>query len=240
MGYVYRCLISTMAVLVLLGLTSSAVFAQDPTAGQDLWGEDVWQCSRCHGEMGEGGWGPPLAGNQNPVEDWISQVRSPRRSMPTFSPQQVSDEQIGHIHAYLTSLTPPADVVRPDAELPADAPPGQVLLVEKRCVACHGTTGPINAFIERGEVPTAQAVINQLRSPRNLMPMFSEGQVSDADAALIAEFMASQVSTQLAPAALPASGSDDPSTLAAVLILIGSGFVAAGFILRRQLNKVTA
>jgi hypothetical protein len=109
-------------------------------------------------------------------------------------------------------------------------------------VACHTETGPINPFIERGEVPTAQAVITQLRTPRNLMPMFSEGQVSDADAALIADFLASQVSAQQsqeAPAALPTSGGENSSTSAILLILTGAGLVAASFILRRRLNKVT-
>jgi mono/diheme cytochrome c family protein len=222
-----------------MGFTASPAFAQDPDMGKTIWEETVWRCSRCHGPAGEGAWGPPLAGNQNPVADWIAQVRSPRRSMPTFSPQQISDEQIGHIHAYLTSLTAPTTVVRPDAGLPADAPQGQVLIVEKRCVACHTTTGPINGFIERKEVPTAQAVITQLRTPRNLMPMFSDSQVSDADAALIADFLASQVSAQLPPPALPTSGGDHASTLATILIIVGCGFVAASFILRR-FNKAKA
>jgi mono/diheme cytochrome c family protein len=233
MRYIYRFLTVAVVLALLMGIGVSTAFAQDPDQGKRIWAEVVWQCQRCHGPAGEGAWGPTLAGNKNPVEDWISQVRAPRRSMPTFSPQQVSDEQITDIHAYLTSLPEPATAALPDAGLPADAPAGQMLLVEKRCVACHTTTGPINIFIERGEIPTAEAVIAQLRSPRHNMPMFSEGQVSDADATLIADFLAQQVSSQLAPATLPTSGGDQSSKLPLFLALIGSGLVTLGLILRR-------
>lgn len=234
MRYVYRFLTVAVAVVLLMSTSVSLVFAQDPDQGKMIWEEVVWQCQQCHGPAGEGNWGPTLAGNQNPVEDWISQVRSPRRSMPTFSPQQVSDEQITNIHAYLTSLPAPAAPALPDAGLPAEAPAGQVLVVEKRCVACHTTTGPIQFFIDRGEIPTADAVIAQLRNPRQNMPMFSEGQVSDGDAALIADFLAQQVSSQLAPATLPTSGGDPASRLSLFLALIGSGLVVISLLLRRR------
>jgi mono/diheme cytochrome c family protein len=235
MNYIAKFFVSTAALLLLLILTASAALAQDPANGKTLWEEQIWQCSRCHGPAGEGGWGATLAGNQNTAQDWITQVRTPRRSMPMFSPQQISDEQITDIHAYLTSLPAPTSVTRPDAGLPADAPQGQVLLVEKRCVACHTITGPINGFIERKEIPTADIVITQLRTPRNLMPTFSDTLVSDADAALIAEFLASEVSSQLPPATLPSSGGETANTWPAVLTLIGSGLIALGLILHRRL-----
>jgi mono/diheme cytochrome c family protein len=237
MGYIYRFFASILALLVVMGLTTSTTFAQDPDRGKVVWEEEIWQCQQCHGRAGEGGWGPTLAGNQNSAQDWISQVRSPRRSMPTFSPQQVSDEAITHIHAYLTSLPEPASFSLPDAGLPADAPPGQVLLVEKRCVACHTTTGPIQHFLDRAEIPTTEAVIMQLRNPRQNMPMFSEGQVSDADAALIADFLAQQVSPQLAPASLPPSGGPGSTGQPLAFILIGGGLMVTGFWLRRRTSN---
>jgi mono/diheme cytochrome c family protein len=235
MNYIAKFFVSTAALLLLSILTASVALAQDPANGKTLWEAQTTLCQRCHGPAGEGGWGAPLAGNQNPVQDWITQVRTPRRSMPMFSPQQISDEQITDIHAYLTSLPAPTSVTRPDAGLPPDAPPGQVLIVEKRCVACHTTTGPINGFIQRKEIPTADLVIAQLRSPRNMMPTFSDAQVSDADAAVIAEFLASQVSSQLPPATLPSSGSETTTPWPALLTLIGCGLIALGLILHRRL-----
>jgi mono/diheme cytochrome c family protein len=148
--------------------------------------------------------------------------------MPHFSLEKVSDENIVDMHAYLITLTKPESFALADAGLPADAPAGQQLLIEKKCVACHGTTGAIQGFEARGETPTAEAVVKQLRTPRNNMPMFSAEKVSDEEAALIAEFMASQLS----PGALPETGNSVPSTLLVSLLLLGGGLLLTGLVLR--------
>jgi mono/diheme cytochrome c family protein len=148
--------------------------------------------------------------------------------MPHFSPEQVTDEMIIDIHAYLTTLPAPAGFTPPDPGLPADAPEGQKLVVEKRCVACHTTTGPIQPFMNRGETPTAAAVIKQLRTPKQFMPMFAPEQVSDAEATLIAEFLASQVS----PASLPTTGGSGPSAWPIALLALGGISLLAGLAVR--------
>lgn len=224
-------------VLVLTALTTSVAFAQDPDNGKVLWEEEVWQCAACHGPAGEGMWAGPRAGDEKTAQEWIDQVRNPRRNMPSFSADQVSDEQIIDMHAYITSLPAVEDFTPADAGLPADAPEGQMLIVEKRCVACHGDTGPIKGFIDRGEVPTAEAVINQLRTPFNRMPSFSESQVSDEEATLIAEFMAQQVSQETPPETLPSSGSSTVSQIWLYLLLAGSAFVITGLALRKVMAR---
>jgi mono/diheme cytochrome c family protein len=225
-----KLFILMVASLVLVGLSSSVAFAQDPDNGKVLWEEQVFQCMRCHGEAGEGVWGPPLAGTEATVQEFIAQVRTPRRFMPTFSEAQVSDEQLTDMHAYLTSLTKPADFTPADAGLPPDAPEGQQLIVQKRCIACHSETGPVRNFTDRGEVPTADAVIAQLRTPKQFMPSFSPDQVSDAEATIIAEFLISQVS----PSTLPQSGGVDSTAWSIALLLIGGGLLfLAGLLLRR-------
>jgi len=218
---------------VLLALLTLTVFsalaappAQDPENGQVLWEESL--CKNCHGEAGEGMWAGPLAGSDKTAEEWISQVRSPRNRMPHFSPAQVSDEMVVDMHAYLTTLTAPESFAPADAGLPADAPAGQQLVVEKKCVACHGTAGPIRLFEVRGETPTAEAVITQLRTPRENMPMFAVEQVSDDEAALIAEFLASQLAVE----ALPETGSSASSTLLVILVLFGGALFLSGLALR--------
>ena len=225
----------SLMLLVLSGLATSAAFAQDPDNGKAIWEEQVWQCSRCHGAEGEGMFGRPLSNSTASAEEWIAQVRTPRRFMPAFSADQVTDEQITDIHAYITSLPAPSgDFVRAEADIPADAPEGQMLLAQKNCVACHGVTGPINGFIERGESPTADVVIAQLRTPRNLMPSYAVDQVSDDEATLIAEFMAGEVAAQSAPADLPQSGQDN-TAFPLVLVLAGSAlFVLGGGIIVRN------
>ncbi len=194
MSTMRKTLTIVVTLIGLLGLTAVVAYAQDPDNGKLLWEENL--CQNCHGEAGAGMWAGPLAGSDKTAEEWIAQVRSPRNRMPHFSAEKISDQMIIDMWAYLTSLTRPESFTPADAGLPADAPAGQQLLVEKRCVACHGTTGPMRGFEARGETPTAEAVITQLRTPRENMPMFTVEQVSDEEAGLIAEFMATQFAPQ--------------------------------------------
>ena len=234
--HLHRTIVLILTVIILSGLTTSVAYAQDPDNGKLLW-EEQTGCQRCHGPEAEGLWAGPLAGSTKTAQEWIDQVRNPRRNMPAYSAEQVSDEMIVDLHAYASSLAEVADFSRPDAGLPADAPAGQLLLAEKRCIACHGETGPIKGFIERGETPTAERVINQLRTPFRNMPAYSVDQVSDAEAAQIADFLAQQVSAQSAPAALPQSGGTLPAAWPVGLLLVGGGLALTGFVLRRATRR---
>jgi mono/diheme cytochrome c family protein len=219
-----------VVLLALLGLTAAVALAapptQDPNNGKTLWEQNL--CKNCHGDAGEGKWAGPLAGSDKTAEEFISQVRSPRQRMPHFSAEKVPDQTIIDMHAYLTSLPKPESFTPADAGLAADAHPGQQLIVQKRCVACHTTTGPVKPFADRGETPTAEAVITQLRTPKNNMPMFAVEQVSDEEAAVIAEFLASQMS----PGALPQTGGSGSSATLVVLLLLGGGLLLTGVALR--------
>jgi mono/diheme cytochrome c family protein len=247
-------------VTVLTGLFTSVALAQDPANGKVIW-EEQSGCQRCHGAAAEGMWAGPLAGTERTLDEFTEQVRMPRRNMPAFSAEQISDEQLADVHAYLTTLTAPADFAPMDAGLPADAPAGQQLLVEKRCAACHSPTGPINGFIERGELPTAEAIAMQVHSPRKNMPTFSTEQVSDEEIAMITDFLVQEVSAQLPaddaamaeeaapaddaamaeeaapaaeePATLPATGASRPLNWPGALLVIGGLILAAGYSLRR-------
>jgi len=232
MRIVLKWMMVWVTVVSLLSLLTGTAFAQDPANGQVLWEEQIRQCQRCHGASGEGAWAGPLAGSEKDAEAWISQVRTPRNRMPSFSPEQVSDEAIADIQAYIASLPKPGGFTPQDAGLPADAPAGQLLLVEKRCVACHGITGPIDGFIDRGETPTTERVIAQLRTPFKNMPSFSEAQVSDAEARQISEFLVSQ----MPPESLPQSGGID-SNWVVILLFAGSGLVVLGATFRRLMVK---
>lgn len=240
----HRLVTMVFTVAVLSGLFTSVALAQDPANGKVIW-EEQSACQRCHGAAAEGMWAGPLAGTERTVEEFIGQVRSPRRNMPAFSAEQISDEQLTDIYAYVTTLIKPADFTPMDAGLPADAPAGQQLLVAKRCVACHSTTGPIKGFIDRGELPTVEGVAMQVHSPRKNMPTFSTEQVSDEEIAQIVDFLVQEVSAQLpaagaaaapaaeAPATLPATGASRPLAWPGALLIIGGLILAAGYSLRR-------
>jgi mono/diheme cytochrome c family protein len=227
-----------LAVVVLSGLRSTVALAQDPDAGKVVYEEQVWQCQRCHGPEGEGLWGRPLAGSESTAQEWIDQVRNPARFMPGFSAEQVSDQQIIDMHAYLSALAAPADFT---PQMPPELEhPGQNLMAEKRCIACHasevqdGEGRLIDGFVERGVTPTTEVVLTQLRTPFRNMPAFSPDQVSDDEAALIADYLAQVVSSQTAPAELPQSGSARPVATPALWVLLGSGLLLTGFVLHRR------
>lgn len=240
------------AVLVFLSLTASVALAQDPANGKTVWEQQVWQCSRCHGAQGEGVFARPLSNSTSTEDEWIAQVRNPRRFMPHFSETQVSDQQIRDMHAYITALPDPTgDFQRKDPGITASHP-GQELMVQKNCVACHedvvatGQGQMIEGLVQRGVTPTTDVVLKQLRTPFKLMPAYNESQVSDDEAAQIADYLSTLVSDQAAaapaatpastpaPANLPATGAETSTTLPLIILLVGGGLALVGLTLRRS------
>ena len=73
----------------------------DPVAaGQALFSSKG--CASCHGRDAEGGYGPALAGHTR--EQIVKQVRNPVGAMPTFDVNEVSDEELDQIVAFILSL----------------------------------------------------------------------------------------------------------------------------------------
>lgn len=260
-----RISIVVVALLILMSLSVTGALAQDPDNGQVLWEQEVWQCQQCHGAMGEGAWGRPLSNSELTAEEWVEQVRTPRRNMPTFFESQVTDEQIADMHAYITALPEPAADFEPLDPGTFDNE-GQNLMAQNRCIACHtdevetGQGRMIDGFIERGVVPDAETVVGQLRQPFNFMPAFNEDQVSDEEAALIADYLAQAVTAQMdggtgdeamaeggeeamaaegettdeaSPETLPQSGGQLPN-YALILMGVGVGLLLVGFAVRRR------
>jgi mono/diheme cytochrome c family protein len=212
---------ATAVALVLAGLVSGAVFAQ--TGGDAARGQEIWQqanCKNCHGADGEGAYAAPRAGDGKTAEEWIKQVRTPRVNMPTFSAAQVSDQAIADMQAYMQTLAAPASFAPKQFPLPANAHPGLTLMAQKRCVACHGDGVQFvqMRFVSQGRAVTTEAVIKQLRTPAEFMPMFSATQVSDEQAAQIADYLSSL--TKAAPATLPKSGGESAVSAWSMLMLL--------------------
>jgi mono/diheme cytochrome c family protein len=230
------------ALLVLLGLTTSVALAQDPANGEKVWKEQVWQCARCHGADGEGLYSRPLSNSTLSADEWITQVRTPRRFMPSFSEAQVSDEQIEDMHAYITALPDPAGEFSPkDPGTATD--PGENAMRQGRCIACHeeaivSASGPtIEGFLQRGS-PTAESVLKQLRTPFKNMPSYSANQIPDDAAGPIAAFLSAQVAKVQVPTSLPQSGGDGPNiSLPLMLTLVGGVLLLVGLTARRLATK---
>lgn len=79
----------------------------NPANGQNLF--FALGCNVCHGDQGEGLVGPTIAMTVVPLDRVIQQYREPLEAMTEFTPDQVSDEEIADIYAWLQSVPrPPA------------------------------------------------------------------------------------------------------------------------------------
>jgi len=231
----------TGLALMLAGVVTGTALAQagDVARGRQLW--ETKLCKNCHGANGEGGYAAPRAGDGKSLEDWLTQVRTPRSAMPAFSDTQVSDQDIADMHAYMQTLTAPASFTVKVFDTGANAPAGLVLAAQKRCTACHGDfTQTIQfRFVAQNRPVDAAAVVKQLRTPAQDMPHFSEAQVSDAQAGEIAAYLqtvAAKISAGARPAALPVSGGDNGTArvLSAGLMVLGMAMLGAGLAIGRK------
>jgi mono/diheme cytochrome c family protein len=97
-----------------------AVTEPDPVLGAQLWQEKP--CSGCHGPEAMGDIGPRLAGTILEFDEVLLRVRAGKAPMPAFSEEQVSDQELQHIYAWLKSLTPPTPMPEPTNTPEPDAP----------------------------------------------------------------------------------------------------------------------
>jgi mono/diheme cytochrome c family protein len=96
----------------------------DAATGAALW--PTLPCQGCHGDVAQGGRGPRLAGTGLSFDQVLLMVRSGKGIMPAFTPEQVSDDQLRGVYAWLESLAPATPT--PAAGASAPSLPAQQLL----------------------------------------------------------------------------------------------------------------
>jgi mono/diheme cytochrome c family protein len=104
-----------LAGLVLAGTGSAAQTpAQTPPAGDAEAGKKLYVrlgCWTCHGYEGQGGAAPRIAPRPLALAAFKTYVRRPSpERMPNYPERLVSDEELGHIHAYLQSRPMPPSI----------------------------------------------------------------------------------------------------------------------------------
>ena len=88
-------------------LVAGAAFAQDAAPqgsvdnGKKLFVADG--CYQCHGYAGQGapGYAPRIAPKLLPYQAFLKQLRQPRAEMPPYEAQQISDQAVADIYAFL-------------------------------------------------------------------------------------------------------------------------------------------
>ena len=79
------------------------------------------------------------------------------------------------------------------AQNPGDAARGRAIFMRDNCYTCHGTTGAGGGALGGPRLAhaglTPNAILNELRHPRAVMPAYTEKVLSDAEAADIVAYI---------------------------------------------------
>jgi cytochrome c553 len=132
--------------LLVLPLAQSGVMAQNtgsPEAGKAYWERAAPRptlCRQCHGDKGEGAFGPDLAGRGLDTAQLLRAVRQPWGVMPAFATSQLSDQDGADLAAYFASLPKAAEPGKWKVEVATGTPPGQATMINLGCGQCHGAT----------------------------------------------------------------------------------------------------
>ena len=192
-----RCL---LVCLLLLPLSERAAAqpAGDPESGKILWLEtEHVECRDCHGDNGEGGFGPDLAGRKLTQAQFIYAVRKPWGIMPAYVESQISDRELLDLMAYFDTL-PTVDEPGPwRREVPAGASRGLAVATTAGCTQCHhplfnngrAMMGAVNSNFEwfKGIVyahtavyPATRARVGEPPFERLAMGSFSPSRVTES------------------------------------------------------------
>lgn len=77
--------------------------AADPVKGKEYFLK--YQCSSCHGTVGQGAnTGPKLAPDPIPLDAMKAFVRNTTGQMPAYTEKILSDAEFADIHAYLSTM----------------------------------------------------------------------------------------------------------------------------------------
>ena len=127
---------------VFLPLSYVAAHAQagDAAAGKALWSANPTLCKDCHGDEGQGAFGPDLAGRGLSPAQFIQAVRKPWGIMPRFVETQFSGKQLTDMAAYFATLPKVSEPGKWRFEASADTAQGQQTLINEGCAQCHGPT----------------------------------------------------------------------------------------------------
>ncbi len=128
-----------LAALAILPFTYGLASAQtgNAAAGKTLWEGNTTACKNCHGEQGQGAFGPDLAGRGLSVEQFKVAVQKPWGIMPAFP--QYNDQQLADMTAYFAGLSKPTVGAWRFTPV-ANAPAGQLHVLNVGCAQCHGPT----------------------------------------------------------------------------------------------------
>lgn len=207
MKYVPLAAALGLACALFAGASSAADLSGSAVRGKALFVKNG--CYQCHGYQGEGYpgpnafAGPALAPHPLPIAMIIHQLRAPRGTMPPYSANVVSDQDVADIDAYLQSIPSgkPAHEIAllsavdaGPAHVPADVARGEDVF-SQNCSRCHGISGTEGGAgpslsNERGRKDLG-ATIAFIKNPAAPMPKLYPATLTDQDVAAVAAYVQS-------------------------------------------------
>jgi mono/diheme cytochrome c family protein len=151
----------------------AAALVGNAANGKTYWESNQTACKNCHGPLGQGAFGPDLAGRGLNTVQVLRAVRQPWGVMPRFAGSQLSGQQASDVAAYFASLPKNAQPGPWRFEAKAGDPPGLRRLINFGCAQCHsplfqgprGNMGAINMTFDEFQnlVYNHTTAIHQLR-----------------------------------------------------------------------------
>src|SRR6267154_6624195 len=83
---------------------NAAALTGNVANGKMYWDSNLTACKNCHGEVGEGAFGPDLAGRGLNTAQVLRAVRQPWGIMPAFVESQLSEKDAADLAAYFATL----------------------------------------------------------------------------------------------------------------------------------------
>jgi cytochrome c553 len=195
---------SLLVALLLLPLPQQALSRQAPaTTGDAERGKVLWlktehvECRECHGDNGEGGFGPDLAGRKLTRAQFIHAVRKPWGVMPAYAESQISDRELVDLMAFFDGLPAVAQPGPWRRTVTAGMPRGAAVTTTAGCTQCHhpafnngrAVMGAINADFEwfkaivyahPAAYPATQARLGEKPFERLAMGSFSPSRLPES------------------------------------------------------------
>jgi mono/diheme cytochrome c family protein len=176
-----------LAFLIVVSGSIPALAAQARTAdrpgnaraGKAFWESSNALCSNCHGDHGEGGFGPDLAGRAVSFSQFLREVRQPWGIMPRWTAKQISDRTLADVYAYMMSRPSRAEPAPWRVTVPRRATVGLRYFVETvGCGQCHGVE--LHAAITGAEnkAPTFAWVAQRVYAHAEVTPLGKMGTYS--------------------------------------------------------------
>lgn len=165
--------------------SSSAVYIPNLEHGQTAWSEA--QCSECHGPQGLGGIGPQLASTKLAYDQFLHVVRTAIPPKPAYPPEQLSDEAVYDIYAWVRTQIPPAQFAGPEVGSVTSEPPSledmrsMTIWTCRSCDSCHGVFaqgGPDGPMLAGINDPVEEELA-RMRRTADKIPEHSSDHISD-------------------------------------------------------------